>query len=100
MNPPVFPDPGDELFSSLLEEEDKPPDVFSDLSTVLVSTGLCGAMGGWRGVRERRKDKREKRGQRDRWGRGKRGGEKEGRGEGRKRREDGHKQREKMRIKV
>lgn len=48
MNPPVFPDPGDELFSSLLEEEDKPPDVFSDLSTVLVSTDLCGAMGGWR----------------------------------------------------
>lgn len=30
-------------------------------------------------VRERGKDKREMRGQRDRWGRGKRGGEKEGR---------------------
>lgn len=38
---PVFPDPGEELFSSLLDEEEKtPPDVFSDLSTVLLSTDL------------------------------------------------------------
>lgn len=38
---PVLPDPGEELFSSLLEEEEKPPaEVFSDLFTVLVSTDL------------------------------------------------------------
>lgn len=43
----MFPDPGEELFSSLLEEEERtPPEVFSDLSTVLLSTDLCGAMGG------------------------------------------------------
>lgn len=39
--PPVFPDPGEELLSSLLEEEERtPPEVFSDLSTVLLSTDL------------------------------------------------------------
>lgn len=44
---PVFPDPGEELFSSLLEDEERtPPDVFSDLSTVLLSTDLRGATGG------------------------------------------------------
>lgn len=37
----MFPDPGEELFSSLLEEEERtPPDVFSDLSTVLLRTDL------------------------------------------------------------
>lgn len=44
---PVLPDPGEELFSSLLEEEDRtPPDVFSDLSTVLLSIDLGGTEGG------------------------------------------------------
>lgn len=48
LNLPVLPDPGEELFSSLLEEEDRtPPDVFSDLSTVLLSIDL-----GWRDGRE------------------------------------------------
>lgn len=38
---PVLPEPGEELFSSLLDEEEKPPpDVFSDLSTVLLSMDL------------------------------------------------------------
>lgn len=41
LNAPVLPDPGEELFSSLLDEEDRtPPDVFSDLSTVLLSIDL------------------------------------------------------------
>ena len=44
---PVLPDPGEELFSSLLDEEEKPPaDVFSDLSTVLLSMDLRGGGGG------------------------------------------------------
>lgn len=44
---PVLPDPGEELFSSLLDEEEKPPpDVFSDLSTVLLSMDLRGEDGG------------------------------------------------------
>lgn len=45
---PVLPDPGEELFSSLLDEEEKPPpDVFSDLSTVLLSMDLgVGGAGG------------------------------------------------------
>lgn len=44
---PVLPDPGEELFSSLLDEEEKPPpDVFSDLSTVLLSMDLGGKGGG------------------------------------------------------
>lgn len=68
---PVLPDPGEELFSSLLEEEDRtPPDVFSDLSTVLLSIDLGeGWEGGeeaerWRrrrggeGRKDRRRDKR------------------------------------------
>lgn len=46
-NIPVLPDPGEELFSSLLEEEERtPPDVFSDLSTVLLSIDLGE---GWEG---------------------------------------------------
>lgn len=41
LNAPVLPDPGEELFSSLLDEDDRtPPDVFSDLSTVLLSIDL------------------------------------------------------------
>lgn len=44
---PVLPDPGEELFSSLLDEEEKPPpDVFSDLSTVLLSMDLGVGVGG------------------------------------------------------
>lgn len=44
---PVLPDPGEELFSSLLDEEERtPPDVFSDLSTVLLSIDLGE---GWEG---------------------------------------------------
>lgn len=50
---PVLPDPGEELFSSLLDEEEKPPpDVFSDLSTVLLSMDLWG--GGTRTTGQRR----------------------------------------------
>ena len=53
---PVLPDPGEELFSSLLEEEERtPPDVFSDLSTVLLSMDLDGGMEGWRRTRGGRK---------------------------------------------
>ena len=54
---PVFPEPGDELFSSLLEDEERtPPDVFSDLSTVLLSIDLHPRVGGGRG-RERNRDR-------------------------------------------
>ena len=31
----MLPDPGEELFSSLLEEERTPPDVFSDITVPL-----------------------------------------------------------------
>lgn len=49
---PVFPDPGEELFSSLLDEEERtPPDVFSDLSTLLLSMDL--EEGAWGGERDR-----------------------------------------------
>ena len=48
----MLPDPGEELFSSLLEEEERtPPDVFSDLSTVLLSIDLGE---GWEGGGEKR----------------------------------------------
>ncbi len=47
----MLPDPGEELFSSLLEEEERtPPDVFSDLSTVLLSMDLGE---GWEGGGEK-----------------------------------------------
>lgn len=50
---PVLPDPGEELFSSLLDEEEKPPpDVFSDLSTVLLSMDLGGEGGAQRRDRD------------------------------------------------
>lgn len=50
INIPVLTDPGEELFSSLLEEEERtPPDVFSDLSTVLLSIDLGE---GWEGEEE------------------------------------------------
>lgn len=53
---PVLPDPGEELFSSLLDEEEKPPpDVFSDLSTVLLSMDLGVGEGGEDDAREHRK---------------------------------------------
>lgn len=57
---PVLPDPGEELFSSLLDEEEKPPpDVFSDLSTVLLSMDLgVGVGGGADDAREHRKGMR------------------------------------------
>lgn len=62
---PVLPDPGEELFSSLLEEEERtPPDVFSDLSTVLLSMDLNGGDGRdgegerWRGTTGERKIER------------------------------------------
>lgn len=55
----MLPDPGEELFSSLLDEEDRtPPDVFSDLSTVLLSIDLVvedeEEEGGWGGRTELR----------------------------------------------
>lgn len=56
----MLPDPGDELFSSLLEEEERTPDVFSDLSTVLLSIDLCE---GWEGGGERKTKRRGKKGQ-------------------------------------
>lgn len=63
----MLPDPGEELFSSLLEEEERtPPDVFSDLSTVLLSIDLRGRdgrveeergeRGGGRGEEKRERD--------------------------------------------
>lgn len=62
----MLPDPGEELFSSLLEEEDRtPPDVFSDLSTVLLSIDLGeGWEGGGEGARWRKKGGEERK---DRW---------------------------------
>lgn len=52
---PVLPDPGEELFSSLLDEEEKPPpDVFSDLSTVLLSMDLGEGGTGTRTTGQRR----------------------------------------------
>lgn len=58
----MLPDPGEELFSSLLEEEERTPDVFSDLSTVLLSIDLCE---GWEGggERQRKTKRRGKKGQ-------------------------------------
>lgn len=56
----MLPDPGEELFSSLLEDEERtPPDVFSDLSTVLLSTDLRGATGGRDRKEERTKRRKE-----------------------------------------
>lgn len=51
----MLPEPGEELFSSLLEDDRTPPEVFSDLSTVLLSMDLevdGGMRGreGWRRV--------------------------------------------------
>lgn len=65
-NIPVLPDPGEELFSSLLEEEERtPPDVFSDLSTVLLSIDLGeGWEGGGEEVVEERSAGRQRREQR------------------------------------
>lgn len=58
---PVLPDPGEELFSSLLEEEERtPPDVLSDLSTVLLSMDLDEGMEGMRRGREGRSEGEEK----------------------------------------
>lgn len=54
---PVLPDPGEELFSSLLEER-TPPDVFSDLSTVLLSMDLVKGWRGWRRSAEEEKDRK------------------------------------------
>ena len=73
---PVFPEPGEELFSSLLEDEERtPPDVFSDLSTVLLSIDLQPRVGEG-GERERERERqrqREVRGERS----GRRGRERE-----------------------
>lgn len=62
----MLPDPGEELFSSLLEEEERtPPDVFSDLSTVLLSIDLGeGWEGGGEGEGEERGGGRQRREQR------------------------------------
>lgn len=75
----MLPDPGEELFSSLLEEEERtPPDVFSDLSTVLLSMDLGE---GWEGGGRRREveedKKRGKKGQRQGEGRARGGGRQE-----------------------
>lgn len=55
---PVLPDPGEELFSSLLDEEERtPPDNFSDLSTVLLSIDLGE---GWEGGGRQRGGRKER----------------------------------------
>jgi len=73
-NVPVFTDPGEELFSSLLEEDERtPPNIFSDLSTVLLSMDLGER---WEGGREG-----------ERGGRGKKGEGKEMSGRGKRERE-------------
>ncbi len=61
----MLPDPGEELFSSLLEEEERtPPDVFSDLSTVLLSIDLGeGWEVGGEGERWRKTKRRGRKGQ-------------------------------------